>query len=78
MKTIKILGSGCPKCLKTTDIVEKAVKATGTAAKIEKEEEFAEIMKYNVMSTPALVIDEEVVMTGRVPKQKDVETLLKA
>lgn len=78
MKHIKILGTGCPSCVKTTSIVEKAIQNTGSEATFEKIEDLQEIMKYNVLSTPAIVIDEEIVITGRVPKQKDIETLLKA
>ena len=76
MKHIKILGTGCPKCKKTTALVEEAVKETGVAATIEKVEDIMEIMKYNVLSTPVLVIDEKVTIKGRIPSKSEVIGLL--
>ena len=76
MKNIKILGTGCPKCKKTTALVEEVVKETGAEATIEKVEDIMEIMKYNVMSTPVLVIDEEVTIKGRVPSKSELMELL--
>ena len=76
MKKIKILGTGCPKCKQTTQIVEQALQETGIDATIEKVEDIMEIMKYNVLSTPAIVIDEEIKIKGRVPSKKEVIALL--
>ncbi|MCL4160778.1 UNVERIFIED_CONTAM: hypothetical protein GTU68_000153 [Idotea baltica] len=76
MKKIKILGTGCPKCKQTTALVEGVVKETGIAATIEKVEDIMEIMKYNVLSTPVLVIDEEISIKGRVPSKSEVIALL--
>jgi small redox-active disulfide protein 2 len=76
MKNIKILGTGCPKCKQTTALVEGVVKETGVDATIEKVEDIMEIMKYNVLSTPALIIDEEIVIKGRVPSKSEVIALL--
>ena len=76
MKKIKILGTGCPKCKQTTALVEAAVKEIGVDATIEKVEDIMEIMKFNVLSTPALVIDDEIKIKGRVPSKSEVVALL--
>jgi len=76
MKKIKILGTGCPKCKQTTALVEEVVKETGVDATVEKIEDIMEIMKYNVLSTPVLVIDEEITIKGRVPSKSEVTALL--
>ena len=76
MKNIKILGTGCPKCKKTTAIVEEAVNETGSEATVEKVEDIMEIMKYNVLSTPVVVIDEEIKIKGRVPSKTEIIELL--
>ncbi|WP_166961823.1 thioredoxin family protein [Yeosuana marina] len=77
MKTIKILGTGCPKCKTMTGIVQDVVKENNIDATIEKVEDIMEIMKYNVLSTPVLVIDEQIKIKGRVPSPKEVLELLK-
>lgn len=76
MKNIKILGTGCPNCKRVTALVEEAVKETGVDATIEKVEDIMDIMKYNVLSTPALVINEEIKIKGRVPSKSEVIELL--
>jgi small redox-active disulfide protein 2 len=78
MKIIKILGTGCPKCKQTEAAVRKAVDDLGTTADIQKVEDIQDIMKYNILSTPAVVIDEEVRIKGRVPTATELEALLKA
>ena len=78
MKNIKILGTGCPKCKQTTQIVTEAVNQSGVEASIEKVEDIMQIMKYNVMTTPAVVIDDEIVIKGRVPSVKEISDLLTA
>jgi len=78
MKTIKILGTGCPKCKQTEAIVRKAVSDLGADADIQKVEDIQDIMQYNILSTPAVVIDEVVQIKGRVPKAAELEALLKA
>ncbi len=75
-KAIKILGTGCPKCKQTTAIVEDVVKENNIDATIEKVEDIMKIMEYNVLSTPAIVIDEEITIKGRVPSKKEVLELL--
>jgi len=78
MKTIKILGTGCPKCKQTETAVRKAVANLGADADIQKVEDIQDIMQYNVLSTPAVVVDEVVQIKGRVPKAAELEALLKA
>ncbi len=67
MTTVKILGSGCANCLRLTDLTDRALRELGIAAQVEKITDYAEIAAYGVMSTPALVVDEQVVMAGRIP-----------
>ena len=77
MKDVKILGTGCPKCKQTTAMVEKAVEELGlTDVTIEKVEDIMKIMEYNVMSTPAVVIDGEIKVKGRVPSVSELKELL--
>ena len=74
---IKILGSGCAKCAKLKLIVEEALKSLGKEATVEKVEDFMKIMEYGVMVTPALVIDEKVIFSGKLPTVKEIEEILK-
>lgn len=76
MKHIKILGTGCPKCKKTEEIVQQVVTELGLEATIEKIEDIQKIMEYNVLTTPVLVIDEQVKIKGRVPMPEEVKQLL--
>lgn len=69
---IKILGSGCPSCKKLEANTKKAVADLGIDALVEKVEDIEKIMAYGVMSTPALVVDEEVKIMGRVPSPKEI------
>jgi len=73
---IEILGSGCAKCNKTKEMAEKAVKEMGVEAEIVKVEDFDKILGYGVMITPALVIDEKVVVKGRVPSADELKKIL--
>ena len=73
---IKILVTGCPKCQSMTSVVKDVVSVNHLDATIEKVEDIMEIMKFNVMTTPALVIDEEVTIKGRVPSKEEVLALL--
>jgi len=76
-KIIKILGTGCPKCKTTTTLVEEVVKENNIDAEIIKVEDIMEIMEYNVLSTPVLVIDEQITIKGRVPSKNEILELLK-
>lgn len=73
---IKILGTGCSKCKTLETLARKVVAEKGLNAEIVKVDDIMEIMKYNVMITPALVIDEKVVMKGRVPSENEIKQLL--
>jgi small redox-active disulfide protein 2 len=75
-RTIKILGTGCPKCQTMTGVVKEVVAEHNIEATIEKVEDIMEIMKYNVMTTPALVIDDVITIKGRVPTRDEVLALL--
>lgn len=69
---IKILGTGCPKCKKLYAEAEKAIASSGVKVDLEKVEKIEEIIKYGVMSTPGLVIDEEVKSSGRIPQSNEI------
>lgn len=73
---IKILGSGCKNCKTLEKNTREAIKELGIDAEIIKIEDFKEIMKYGIMTTPALVVDEEVLSFGKVLKAKDIIKLL--
>ncbi|MBS4534096.1 TM0996/MTH895 family glutaredoxin-like protein [Clostridium sp. D2Q-14] len=73
---IKILGSGCANCTKLEKNVKKAVDELGIDATIEKVTDFKDIMSYGVMKTPALVIDEDVKIVGKVAKPEEIKKYL--
>ncbi len=73
---IKVLGSGCANCKALESRTNEAINLLGLEAEIEKVTDVLEIASYGVMSTPALVIDEHVVMTGRVPNVTELQQLL--
>ncbi len=75
-KVIKILGTGCPKCQSMAGVVKDVVLENHIDATIEKVEDLMEIMKFNVMTTPALVIDDVITIKGRVPSKVEVLALL--
>lgn len=76
MKNIKILGTGCAKCKQMEAIVRQVVGETGIEANVQKVEDIQDIMEYNVLVTPVLVIDEKVTIKGRVPTASEVKALL--
>ena len=73
---IKVLGSGCARCKSVYQVIEKVVKENNVDAVFEKVDDIMEIMKYNIMSTPAIVIDGVVKMKGQVPTESEVKKLL--
>ncbi len=73
---IKVLGSGCANCKKTKVVVQQAVDSLQMEATIEEVSDMVDIMRYGVMSTPGLVIDEKVVGSGGVPSYDQVVALL--
>lgn len=76
MKKIQILGTGCPKCRKLTETAEAAAQALGLACEIEKVTEIKRIMSFGVTATPALVVDGQVRVAGRLPSLEEVKRLL--
>lgn len=73
---IKILGPGCAKCKTLANTVEEIVKTGGYNAQIIKVEDIMEIMNYNVISTPALVVNENIEIKGRVPGWEEIKSIL--
>lgn len=73
---IKILGTGCPKCKTLENITREVVEQIGIDATIVKVEDIMEIMKYGIMTTPALVVDEKVAIKGRVPSAEEIKNVL--
>lgn len=76
MTTIQVLGTGCRKCVTLKENAEQALKNLGVEAQVDKIEDINEIVKYGVMSTPALVVDGEVKIAGKVASTEDIMTLL--
>jgi small redox-active disulfide protein 2 len=73
---IKVLGSGCAKCNLLEEATRRAVAQAGIDASVEKVTDMAQIMAYGVMTTPALVVDGQVRLSGRVPSVDDLVVLL--
>ena len=73
---IKVLGSGCSRCHKALEMVEKVVKKQGVDAQVEYVTDIERVMAYNVMSMPAIVVDGEVRLKGKVPTEADVKKML--
>ncbi|HOQ79646.1 MAG TPA: thioredoxin family protein [Candidatus Cloacimonadota bacterium] len=73
---IIILGTGCAKCITTYEAVKKVIEENGLDANLTKQEDILEIMKYNVMSLPAIVIDGIVKIKGHVPSEKEIRKVL--
>jgi small redox-active disulfide protein 2 len=78
MKRIQILGTGCAKCKTLAENAAKAIEESGIDAEIEKVQDIKEIMKFNILMTPGLVIDGEVKAAGRVLSPEDIRKLLTA
>ncbi len=73
---LKILGTGCAKCKTLEKVTTEVVKENGFDADIQKVEDIVQIMQYHVMATPALVIDEKVVFSGRVPSKNEIKNCI--
>ena len=78
MINIKVLGSGCANCKRVEAVARKAVETLGLEAEVEKVTDFDEIMKWPILSTPGLVINNKVVSAGRIPSEAEVANWLKA
>jgi len=76
MKLIQVLGTGCPKCAKLYQNAQEAVQETGIAANVEKVTDILAITGFGVVRTPALVIDGQVKLVGRVPSTAEIKKLL--
>ena len=76
MKKKQILGTGCPKCKKLAENVEASAKEFGIEFEIEKVTDINEIMKFGVMMTPALAVDGEVKVVGKVPSTDEINQML--
>ena len=73
---IKILGSGCANCVNLEKAAKQAASDLGIEATFEKVTDYADIASYNIMSTPVLVVDDTVILAGRVPTASQVKELL--
>jgi small redox-active disulfide protein 2 len=76
MKKIQILGTGCPKCKKLAENAEAAAKELELEFEVEKVADINEMMKFGVMMTPALVVDGEVKVVGKVPSPDEIKQML--
>ena len=76
MSTIKVLGPGCANCQRLTKLTEQALDELGRPEQVEKVTDYAQIASYGVMSTPALVVDEQVLMAGRIPALSSLKEAL--
>jgi small redox-active disulfide protein 2 len=77
MKKLQILGTGCPKCKKLTENAEAAAKELGIEYEIEKVRDISKIMDFGVMMTPALAVDGEVKVVGKVASVEEIKELIK-
>ena len=73
---IKVLGPGCVRCKTTYTLVEKVIKENGLDVELTKVDDIMEMMSYNIMTTPAIVVDGEVKIKGRVPSEREIKEIL--
>jgi len=76
MKRLQVLGTGCPKCKQLTENAEAAARDLGIEYRIEKVTNVEDIMKFGVMMTPALAVDGEVKVVGKVPSPEEIKPML--
>ena len=77
MKEIQVLGTGCKKCIKTAELIQLVASGCGVPVTVVKETSPEVIMRYDVMRTPAVVVDNRLVHSGSIPDRKTVESWLK-
>ena len=76
MLTIKVLGSGCANCKRLAQLAERAANHLAIEAQVIKVTDYNEIMKYDILSTPGLVINEKLVSSGRIPGEAEITIFL--
>lgn len=76
MLVIKVLGSGCENCKRLAWLAERTAQHLGVEAQIVKVTDYNDIMKYDILSTPGLVINEKLVSAGRIPSEAEITTFL--
>lgn len=76
MKKLQVLGTGCPKCKKLAELTEEAAKSLGIEYELEKVSDIQKIMGFGVMMTPALAVDGEVKVAGKVPSLDELKKLI--
>ena len=76
MGTIRVLGPGCPRCKQLAENAETAAREAGSGWQVEKVTDLDEMLSYGILATPALVIDGEVKLAGKVPSPKEIREML--
>lgn len=76
MLTVKILGAGCSNCERLYEVTRRAADSLGAQVEVIKITDFPEMMKYGILQTPGLVVNEELIMVGKVPSLADMTTIL--
>lgn len=76
MKKLQILGTGCPKCKKLAELTEEVAKASGIDFELVKVTDITEIMQFGVMMTPALAVDGQIKVSGRIPKPDELKKMI--
>jgi len=76
MKTLQVLGTGCPKCRKLAEATEEAARHLGIDYKLEKVTDITAIMSFGVMMTPALAVDGKVKVSGKIPSAEELRDIL--
>ncbi len=76
MKKVQILGPGCPKCIELANRAQEAAKAAGSEVEVEKVTDLKQIMSFGVFMTPALVVDGEVKVIGKVPSVEEIKKMI--
>jgi small redox-active disulfide protein 2 len=75
---IKVLGTGCPNCKRLEKLTRQAIAELGVEAEVVKVTDLDKIMAYEILATPGLVIDENVVVSGRVPRKSEIVAWIQA